>query len=226
MVTIITSSFEVCAESFGTWGIEFAGDPVHSKVLDAEESTPFRKILSPLTWCMAGSNTEAPGTEYAFLAALRWQIGGVRDVVLTSAQAMVAWASLQKQQSAASGPAADIVPLAEALKRFQNLSQKEATSYLSDSAHWVVSGQLLEGDVLYIPAGCMCFSRSQAEMNIGIKIGAVVPSDSSALSALSQLHAWSVDWYKGTMTHNLGNTFTAGIQLHNLDRRSPTTPVV
>ena len=198
-------------------GLEFSGDPKHAEILDSDAGGAMGKTLGPLMWCIAGGNTEVVMTEYGFLASLRWQMSGTRDIVIADTDMMSNWASLQKQEKAkgCSSGSSNRASLSEIQGKFMSMSDKNAVSFLSDTDHWLEHGTICAGEVLFLPVGSMMASRTHADLNIGLKVGAVAPMDRRAVQALASLLDWSEAWYKGSMTDHLEKTLAAAKILHD-----------
>lgn len=145
---------------------------------DGDEANELSKTFGVMLFCIAGNATEVVQGEYAFLASLRIHLQGSREVVVTSAPAMVNWASLHGRGGS------DSVTLAQAQNKFKQLGAKEMESFLFDPSHWVEHGVLEQGDMMYLPVGSLAASRTKERHAVGLKVGLVAPTDASAAQCL------------------------------------------
>ena len=100
-------------------------------------------------WCMAGGNEEFTTTEYGFMAALRYQCHGKRDVVLTNCTQLVPWVSASRDAASAT----DVASLRESLLELKKMTEIQMQEYLNDPASWVEQTTVDAGDILYVPDG-------------------------------------------------------------------------
>lgn len=161
-------------------------------------------------WCMAGGNEEFMTSEYGFMAALRYQAHGKRDVVLTNCTQLVPWVSASRDASSAK----DLASLRESQVEFKKMTDTQMHEYLKDPASWAEQATVEAGDILYVPAGAVSAARTSSDHVVGLRLGVLQSSDTLAPGALHKLKAWSQTWYGSNFTEHLGKTFDTLSQAH------------